>query len=69
MTKNYGEDFFTIINSEWLDSNPIPNDRSRWCVFHKLGEENDEKLEKPLTRKILKNKSHKVTEFLLYLHT
>ena len=29
----------------------------------------DEKLNKPLSRKILRNSSHKITQFLLYLHT
>ena len=29
----------------------------------------NEKLDKPLTRKILRNTSHKITRFLLYLHT
>ena len=29
----------------------------------------NEKLDKPLSREILKNSSHRITQFLLYLHT
>jgi hypothetical protein len=29
----------------------------------------NEKLDQPLSRKILSNTSHKITQFLLYLHT
>jgi hypothetical protein len=39
-----------------------------WKIFFR-NSLNDEKLNKPLTRKILKNISHKITRFLLYLHT
>ena len=39
-----------------------------WKIFFK-NSLNDEKLDKPLTRKILKNNSHRITKFLLYLHT
>ena len=39
-----------------------------WKIFFKKSLENV-KLDKPLTRKILSNTSHKTTQFLLYLHT
>ena len=39
-----------------------------WEIFFRKSLEN-ENLERPLSRKILKNTSHKITQFLLYLHT
>ena len=39
-----------------------------WKIFFTKSLENV-KLDKPLTRKILSNTSHKTTQFLLYLHT
>jgi hypothetical protein len=39
-----------------------------WEIFFTKSLEN-ENLNKPLSRKILGNTSHKITQFLLYLHT
>ncbi len=39
-----------------------------WRLFFAKSLEN-ENLERPLDRKILRNTDHKITKFLLYLHT
>lgn len=45
---NYKDDFYTYINSEWLNNNKIPDDLSKWSVFNELEEINNNKLKKIL---------------------
>ena len=37
-------DFFMYVNKEWLDSNPIPEEYSRWGQFNILGELNKKRV-------------------------
>jgi predicted metalloendopeptidase len=41
---NYRNDFYTFVNSEWLNKNDIPNDNSRWGAFQELEEDINNKL-------------------------
>lgn len=40
------DDFYYHVNKEWLESNPIPNDYSRWGSFEVLIEETNKKVKK-----------------------
>jgi putative endopeptidase len=42
------DDFYTYINQEWLKSNPIPSDYTRWSNFHVLHETNQSRLKELL---------------------
>lgn len=33
-----GDDFYSFVNREWIESNPIPDDKSSWSPFHVLNE-------------------------------
>jgi predicted metalloendopeptidase len=39
---NVSHDFYSSINWDWLQSNPIPNEYTKWGNFHVLHEKNQE---------------------------
>lgn len=39
-----GDDFFKFVNGGWMDSNPIPEDKTRWGAFDELIELNETQL-------------------------
>jgi putative endopeptidase len=39
-------DFYNYINSEWLEKNPIPDDKNRWGQFNVLSEKNKKEVKK-----------------------
>jgi putative endopeptidase len=42
------EDFYSYINWDWLKSNPIPNEYTKWSNFHVLHEQNQYRLKEML---------------------
>ena len=36
-----GDDFFRYANNNWLKNNPIPDDKTMFCAFHELADENE----------------------------
>lgn len=42
------EDFYTHVNWDWLKSNPIPNEYTKWSNFHVLHEQNQFRLKEML---------------------
>lgn len=45
---NINDDFYTYINWDWLNSNPIPNEYTKWSNFHVLHEQNQNRLKEML---------------------
>lgn len=45
---NVSHDFYSSINWDWLQSNPIPNEYTKWGNFHVLHEKNQERLREML---------------------
>ncbi len=43
-TINPGDDFYRYVNGTWMESNPIPDDKTRYGAFDELIEKNREKL-------------------------
>ena len=39
-------DFYNFVNKDWIQNNPIPNDKSKWNQFDKLSENNFLKIKK-----------------------
>ena len=60
------EDFYTHVNWDWLKSNPIPNEHTKWSNFHVLREQNQfrlkEMLESEPTLIVVENKD-RLTRF------
>ncbi len=45
---NITDDFYTNVNWDWLQSNPIPNEYTKWGNFHVLHEQNQHRLREML---------------------
>ncbi len=45
---NLNEDFYTHVNHEWLEQNPIPSEYTKWSNFNVLHERNQERLKEML---------------------
>ena len=45
---DYKNDFYTFVNSKWLNNNKIPDDYPKWNVFSELQEDINKKLNKIL---------------------
>ena len=45
---DYKDDFYTFVNSKWLNNNKIPDDYPKWNVFSELQEDINKKLNKIL---------------------
>lgn len=41
---NYGDDFYTYVNYEWLSKTDIPNDHQRWSVFQMVQQETSQRI-------------------------
>lgn len=54
-------DFYNFINKDWIQNNPIPNDKSKWNQFDKLSENNFSKI-----KKIIENLNIDNNLFILY---
>ncbi|HUB94188.1 MAG TPA: M13 family metallopeptidase [Verrucomicrobiae bacterium] len=52
---NPGDDFYGYVNQKWLDSHPIPADKSRYSTFVELDDRVTEQLHKVLQEPVLKD--------------
>ena len=53
---DYKNDFYSFINKNWLDNTKIPDDNSRWSVFHELEEDINIKLKNILDSNNIDNR-------------
>ncbi|MDH3381651.1 MAG: M13 family peptidase, partial [Flavobacteriaceae bacterium] len=51
-----GQDFFRYVNGKWLDTNPIPDDRTRWGSFDELRENTDKDVQAILDKAVASDK-------------
>lgn len=51
-----GQDFFRYVNGKWLDTNPIPDDRTRWGSFDELRENTDKDVQAILDKAVASGK-------------
>ena len=51
-----GQDFFRFVNGKWLDTNAIPDDRTRWGSFDELREKTDKDVQTILDKAVLSGK-------------
>lgn len=51
-----GQDFFRFVNGKWLDTNAIPDDRTRWGSFDELREKTDKDVQAILDKAVLSGK-------------
>ncbi|MCM2301860.1 MAG: M13 family metallopeptidase [Flavobacteriaceae bacterium] len=51
-----GQDFFRYVNGKWLDTNPIPDDRTRWGSFDELRESTDKDVQEILDKAVASGK-------------
>ena len=54
------DDFYNHVNKNWINENPIPDDKNRWGTFDQLREKNKNRMEKIFTNIIENN--DKLTE-------
>lgn len=53
-----GDDFYRFVNQKWLDTHPIPADKSRYAAFTVLDDETTERLRELLERPLADDDSH-----------
>jgi putative endopeptidase len=58
---NVNDDFYTHINWEWLNSNSIPNEYTKWSNFHVLYEQNQHRLREMLEVEPVTNEQYKLS--------
>ena len=51
-----GEDFFRFVNGKWLDTNQIPDDRTRWGSFDELRDKTDKDVQAILDKAVASGK-------------
>jgi putative endopeptidase len=54
------QDFYTHINYEWLQQNPVPSEYTRWSNFNVLHEKNQERLKEMLECEPVTEEQHKL---------
>ena len=58
---NPGDDFYNYVNKKWIDSHPIPDDKSRMAAFTILDDETTDKLKLLLESPSTADEPHNVT--------
>ena len=53
-------DFYSHVNWEWLQSNPIPSEYTKWGNFHVLHEQNQNRLRTMLESEPISDEQHKL---------
>ncbi len=54
------EDFYTHVNYDWLEKNPIPSEYTKWSNFNVLHERNQERLKEMLECEPITEEQHKL---------
>lgn len=54
------QDFYTHVNYQWLEQNPVPSEYTRWSNFNVLHERNQERLKEMLECEPITEEQHKL---------